>query len=248
MINWQAAALACARANAAYLIDAASSKVAFEALGDVWIGQYANASHQAVLSADAAGETHLSISGTRASSLKLMDVFADVSLEPVSVKGGTITQGVVDGMRQMWDWVLETVPDGDIVHVAGHSLGGSRAQASPAFVDAARLGAIHSFAAPKFIAADFFTSHADVVAQMVCVLDGSDGWASWPWFDPRWTARPPIDHIWLKSDAGDFQMIPGQQWPDGWVFADHSVDRYQARIEKVASEQTIAPVEVKPAA
>lgn len=232
-MDWSAALLACQRANAAYLIDQAASQSAFSALGDTWIAMYQNASHQAILSADSAGETYLSISGTRASAGKLMDVFADVSLEPVKVKGGTITQGVVEGMQQMWDWVLATVPDGDVVHVAGHSLGGSRAQASPAFIDAARLGTIHSFAAPKFIAADFFAAHADVVARMVCTLNAADGWASWPWFDSRWTTRPPIDHIWLKSDAGAFTMIPGPLWPNGWVFADHDVDRYQTRLQAI---------------
>ncbi|CAE6837815.1 hypothetical protein [Paraburkholderia nemoris] len=234
MIDWQAAVLACRRANAAYIIPQDQAKSAFELLGDTFIGQYANASHQAVLSADVKGETHLSISGTRASSLKLMDVFADVSLEPVSIAGGTITQGVVEGMQQMWDWVLATVPAGDVVNVSGHSLGGSRAQASPAFIDSARLGIVHSFAAPKFIAADFFAAHADVLPRMVCVLNGQDGWASWPWFDPRWSARPPIDHVWLKNGAGTFQMIPGPKWPSGWVFADHDIDRYQARLQAIA--------------
>ncbi|NPT59131.1 hypothetical protein [Paraburkholderia elongata] len=233
-MDWSAATLACKRSNAAYLIPEADSRSAFEALGDTWIGQYANASHQAVLSADSAGETHLSISGTRAGSLKLMDVFADVSLEPVKIAGGTITQGVVEGMQQMWDWVLATVPAGDVVNVNGHSLGGIRAQASPAFIDAARLGTIHSFAAPKFIAADFFAAHADVVARMVCVLNGEDGWCSWPWFDDRWQTRPPIDHVWLKANPGAFTMIPGPQWPNGWVFADHDVDRYQARLQAIA--------------
>jgi hypothetical protein len=235
MIDWPAVAKAAARANAAYAIGDAASRAAFEALGDVWIAQYQDASHQAVLSADSSGETYLSISGTRASSLKLMDVFADVSLEPMSVPGGTITQGAGEGMDRLWAWVLDTVPDGDTIHVSGHSLGAVRSQASPAFVDPARLGTIHCFAAPKFVGADFFASHADVAARMVCVLNGSDGWASWPWFDSRWQARPPIDHVWLKSDAGAFQMIPGQQWPDGWVFGDHDMDRYQARLEKIAA-------------
>ncbi|WP_321913608.1 hypothetical protein [Paraburkholderia sp. J11-2] len=240
MIDWAAAALACRRANAAYIIPQDQAESAFEALGDTFIGQFQNSSHQAVLSADDQGNTHLSISGTRASALKLMDIFADVSLEPVSIGGGTITQGVVEGMQKMWDWVHATVPDGDVIHVSGHSLGGSRSQASPAFIEASRLGVIHSFAAPKFIGADFFAAHADVVARMVCVLSGGDGWASWPWFDARWQARPPIDHVWLKDGTGAYQMIPGPQWPNGWVFADHDIDRYQARLDAVAAAVTTA--------
>lgn len=240
-MDWSATALACRRANSAYIIPQDQSRSAFEALGDVWIGMYANSSHQAVLSADDRGETHLSISGTRASALKLMDIFADVSLEPVSIAGGTITQGVVEGMQQMWDWVHATVPAGDVVHVSGHSLGGSRAQASPAFMDGARLGIIHSFAAPKFIAADFFAAHADVVARMVCVLNAADGWASWPWFDHRWQDRPPIEHAWLKNDVGAFQMIQGPLWPNGWVFADHDIGMYQGRCDKIAASSDLKP-------
>jgi hypothetical protein len=233
MIDWQAAALAVARASAAYVIKEADSQSAFSALGDTWIGMYQNASHQAVLSADANGETYLSISGTRASALKLLDIFADVSLDPVPVAGGNVTAGVYEGMQQLWDWVMDTVPAGDVVHVAGHSLGASRTHLTPLFLPAAQIGLLHSFEAPKFADAAFYAAHADALADMVCVLNGSDLWAAWPWRDDRWQARPPLDHAWLQSDGGAFSMIPGAQWPGGIDAEDHDVSRVQARIQTI---------------
>lgn len=239
MIDWQAAALAVARANVAYLISEADSQSAFSALGDTWIGMYQNASHQAVLSADSRGETHLSISGTRASALKLLDIFADVSLDPVPVMGGNVTRGVMEGMRQLWDWVLSTVPAGDVVHVAGHSLGASRTHLTPLFLPAPQIGALHSFEAPKFADAAFYTAHADALSNMVCVLNGADLWAAWPWRDDRWQSRPLPEHAWLQGDSGEFTMIPGEQWPEGADPLDHDVARVQARVEVIASLQSV---------
>ena len=200
MTDWQACALAAARANAAYVIDETASKVAFEALGDVWVAMYANSSHQAVISVDSQCETHLSISGTRFSALKLMDVFADMSLDPVSVDGGNVTAGVYEGMRDMWDWVLSTVPDGDVIHVSGHSLGGARTHLTPLFLPTAQIGQLHSFEAPKFADAAFYATHAEALSGMVCVLNGADLWASWPWKegplrDLRWQARPAVTMV-----------------------------------------------------
>jgi hypothetical protein len=238
-IDWQAAALAAARANAAYLIDQAASKAAFAALGDTWIAQYQNASHQAVLSADARGETHLSISGTRASALKVMDVLADMSLDPVPVAGGNVTAGVYEGMQKLWDWVHATIPVGDVVHVAGHSLGASRTHLTPLFLPAAQIGALHSFEAPKFADAAFYANHSGELANMVCVLNGADLWASWPWKegplkDLRWQARPLPLHAWLKDDHGTFSMIASAQWPEGADPIDHDMSRVQARVQAVA--------------
>ncbi|MFM0357951.1 hypothetical protein PQR12_31050 [Paraburkholderia nemoris] len=240
MIDWQAAALAVARANAAYLVKEADSQSAFSALGDTWIGMYQNASHQAVLSADSRGETHLSISGTRASALKILDVFADVSLEPVPVTGGNVTRGVLEGMQQLWEWVLSTVPAGDVVHVAGHSLGASRTHLTPLFLPAGQIGQLHSFEAPKFADAAFYAAYADELANMVCVLNGADLWAAWPWKDFRWQSRPLAGHIWLQGNAGIFTMIPGAQWPGGDDPLDHDVARVQARIEVIAASQSVA--------
>lgn len=247
MIDWQAAALAAARANAAYVIDECASKSAFEALGDTWIAQYQNACHQAVISADADGETYLSISGTRASALKVMDVLADMSLDPIAVNGGNVTAGVYEGMQDLWQWVLDTVPAGDVVHVAGHSLGGSRTHLTPLFLRAAQIGRLHSFEAPKFADAAFYAAHAAALSGMVCVLNGADLWASWPWKegplkDLRWQARPGVQHVWLVDDRGTFSVVPGNQWPEGADPLDHDMSRVQARVDAIAASA------VKPAA
>jgi hypothetical protein len=225
VIYWKAAALAAARANAAYVIDRAASQAAFSALGDTWIGQFANASHQAVLSADANHETHLSISGTRASAGKILDA------------GGNVTKGVLEGMGDLWEWVLATIPPGDIVHVAGHSLGASRTHLTPLFLPSSQIGRLHSFEAPKFVNADYYAAHEAVLASMVCVLNGKDLWAAWPWKDERWQSRPLADHIWLKDDAGTFSVIPGAQWPGGLEAADHDIGRVHTRLEVIAAAQ-----------
>ncbi|MFM0263342.1 alpha/beta hydrolase family protein [Paraburkholderia sediminicola] len=236
MIDWQAAALAAARANAAYVMKEADSASAFSSLGDTWIGMYANNSHQAVLSADARGETHLSISGTRASAWKVMDVLADVSLAPVAVDGGNVTGGVLEGMQGLWEWVLATIPAGDVVHVAGHSLGASRTHLTPLFLPAAQIGQLHSFEAPKFADASFYAAHADALGNMVCVLNGADLWAAWPWKDPRWQARPNVPHAWIKDDAGGYVMIPGPYWPGGVDADDHDMSRVQMRVQAIAAK------------
>lgn len=232
-MNWQAIALAAKRANAAYIEDDGQSKTAFAALGDTWIGQFQDQSHQAVLSVDSAGAAHLSISGTRASQGALDDILADISLKPVTVKGGTVTSGVYEGMQNVWDWAISTAPASVAFNVCGHSLGASRTHLTPLFVPAGRIGVLHSFEAPKFAGADFYATYASELAGMVCILNGRDSWAAWPWVDRRWQARPQQDHVWLK-DSG-FVVIPASQWPGMGRFADHGIDLVQARCEKIAS-------------
>ena len=235
MIDWQALALACRRANAAYVENDADSKAAFEALGDVWIGQFQDSSRQATLSVDPSGATWLSISGTRASQGALGDVLRDLQLKPVTIKGGTVTLGVQDGMDHVFDWALSTAPTGTVLNLTGHSLGSCRVQIAPAYVPANQIGAMYGFAAPKFISKEFFAAHAAVFQRLVPVVDASDGWASWPWFDPRWQCRAPVQTAWLKDAPGAFQLLAdGNQWKGGWVFADHDIDRYQARIQAIA--------------
>lgn len=239
MIDWAAAALAAARANAAYVIDPGASQAAFEALGDVWIGQYANASHQAVLSVDAKHETHLSISGTRASAWKVADVICDVALDPVVVQGGSVTRGAMEGMQQLWEWVLSTVPAGDTVHVAGHSLGASRTHLTPLFLPAAQIGLLHAFEAPKFADAAYYAAHANALANMMCTLCGADLWAAWPWRNPQWSARPLAEHVWLRGDDGSYDMILGVDWPGGADADDHDMSRVQLRVQAIAAAQTV---------
>lgn len=239
-MDWAAIALAAKRANAAYIIDPAQSKAAFQALGDVWSDIYSDSNNQAVMSVDSAGRTHLSISGTRASSLKLADIFDDVSLDPHPVNGGCVTDGVISGMPDVWKWALSVAPAGAVFNVCGHSLGASRTHLTPLFVPAAQIGAMHSFEAPKFADARFYVTYAAQLAGMVCVLNGRDTWAAWPWVDLRWQSRPQQDHVWLKSSG--FAVVPANQWPGAGSFGDHDIDLVLARCEKIAAAS------VKPAA
>jgi hypothetical protein len=95
---------------------------------------------------------------------------------------------------------------------------------------------MYGFAAPKFIARDFFESHAVVCGHFVGVVNAADAWASWPWLNDRWQYRALTPHVWLKNDQGTFQMPgDGNQWPGGWNFGDHDMDEYQVRGEAIAA-------------
>ncbi|MPW16888.1 hypothetical protein GCT13_08070 [Paraburkholderia sp. CNPSo 3157] len=235
-MDWQALVLACRRANASYIENDDASKRAFEALGDVWVSQLQDDSHQAVLSVDSSGATWLSISGTRSSDGQLADVWRDVQLAPVEINGGHVTQGAASGMQNVFDWALSTAPSGAALNLTGHSLGAVSVSVAPAYVPAGRIGKIFSVAAPKFIAADFFTSHAAVFQRLTACVNSADGWASWPWFDRRWQYRAPVQTVWLKNDQGAFQMLDdGNKWPGGWRFSDHDIDSYQARLASISA-------------
>ncbi|MEX3933244.1 hypothetical protein AB4Y32_15825 [Paraburkholderia phymatum] len=241
VIDFHALALAAKRANSAYVENDDESKAAFEALGDIWVAQFQDDSRQACLSVDPGGAAWLSISGTRASQGQLLDIYRDTQLEPVAVKGGTVTRGVCDGMDHVFDWALSTAPAGTVLNVCGHSLGAARAALSLAYLPADQVGALYSFAQPKFLAADFYKTYAAELSRMTCIVSGRDGWCSWPWFDKRWQSRPPIQHIWLKDDRGTFAMIDGNKWPGGWNFGDHDMGEYQVRIEKIAAMSDVKP-------
>lgn len=235
MIDWHAAALAAQRANCAYIEDAAQSKAAFSALGDAWIGLLSGIDYQAVLSADSTGATHLSISGTRASQGALIDIFDDADIVPAHVPGGTVTAGVNRDMDKLWDWVFHTADAKAVINIAGHSLGGARAVLSLAYLPPSRLGQIVALAAPKFIGADFYQHYADELWRLTYVLNDADGWASFPWDNPDWKDRPPIDIVSLGGTPGQYQMVPGSQWQDGLDFANHDVARYVARLQAIAA-------------
>jgi hypothetical protein len=228
-MNLPAAALAAQRANAAYIEDPKQSKAAFVALGDVWVAGFMNSSHQAVMSVDSSGSTFLSISGTRASN-RPEDIFDDVSLDSVTVKGGKVTSGVYEGMAAMWKWALQTAPTDAVFNVCGHSLGGARTHLTPLFILAKQIGALHSFESPKFCDAEFYSTYEAELAGMVCVLNGRDAWAAWPWVSEIWTARPNVDHMWLKDDYYEYAIIPASEWPGGLNVADHSMDVVEKRM------------------
>jgi len=241
-MDWHALALACRRANASYVETGVASKAAFGALGDAWIGQYADRSHQATLSVDPLGQTWLSISGTRASQLQVGDILRDVDLSPVAVNDGHVTAGASQGMDRVFDWARSTAPAGTVFQIVGHSLGAVSATLAPGYLPASQIGTITSLAAPKFIAADFFASHAEVFKRLIALVSGSDGWSSWPWFDPRWQYRAPVPTVWLKDDRGTFAVLSdGNQWKGGWAFEDHDIGSYQKRLDVIAAASDIKP-------
>ena len=221
------AAIAAQRANAAYIEDEAASKAAFSAIGDVWVAMYKNDSHQAVLSVRGDGITYLSISGTRTGFN--IDAFEDISLEYVQVKGGGVTEGVYEGMEDMWRWAAETSPSGAKFSVCGHSLGGSRVHLTPLFVAPEHIGNLFSFEAPKFCNANYYATYQKELSGMLCFLNGSDLWAAWPWHDDTWNSRPLLNHVWLTGDNGQYKMIPGDEWP-GDHFADDPLDHEMTRV------------------
>jgi len=222
------AAIAAQRANAAYITNADDSKAAFLALGDTWIAMYQNDSHQAVMSTNLSGYSYLSISGTR--SPLSMDLFDDVSLDSVKVQGGKVTSGAYEGMDSLWNWALSTAPRGTMFSVCGHSLGGSRTHLTPLFLPDARIGPMFSFEAPKFCDAAYYETYNNELSGMRCFLNGKDLWASWPWDNPDWNARPLVDHIWLKDDYGQYELIPGDKWPGGVDAADHDMSMVAKRV------------------
>ncbi|WP_145956458.1 hypothetical protein [Burkholderia pseudomallei] len=241
MMDWALTAKAARRAEAAYIEDDTKSRAAFEGLGDMWIGQLEADSHQATVTRDASGGYWLNISGTRASDFRIMDVFADVSLDPVQVTGGKVTQGVYAGMDKVWSWAKGLAPVGTVWNVTGHSLGASRTHLTPLFLPASQIGALFSYEAPKFLDAQFYATHAGELASMVCVLNGSDLWCGWPWFDQRWQDRPQRDHIWLKDSRGTFAIIDPKAWPGGRRNSDHDIGLVCQRLEKIAAASTLTP-------
>lgn len=230
MIDWKECALAARRANSAYLETEAEAKAAFAVLGDLYISRYVDGSHQVVISVDERGNPWVSISGTRFSEGKILDVLADVSLDPVNLSsGGSVTKGAYEGMDKVWEWALSIVPAGVDINVCGHSLGAARTHLTPLFVK--NIGALYSFESPKFVDKDYYVKYAEPLSKMVCVLNGADLWAGWPWFDSRWS-RPLNPHIWLTD--GWYSVIKADQWPGGKSNADHDMDSVQAKIDAIA--------------
>jgi hypothetical protein len=236
---------AAQRSNAAYFTHPDQSKAVFEHLGYAWLGMFQNDSSQAVLSTKN-GEIFLSISGTRASALKLEDIFLDVDLTPFDVGTvnapavapliigkGSVTRGVYADLGWMWAWVMKTASPKCVIHVDGHSLGGARSQLTPLFLPKERIGCVYSFEAPKFAEPSYFTWAIPFMPQLVCTLNGADGWAAWPW-DDKVMIRPPIDHLWLQND-GNFQWIQPHLWPGGMDFHDHDIDLVVKRLQRFAA-------------
>lgn len=237
-MDWPAIAKAAARANAAYIEDAAQSKAAFEALGLTWLGIYANDSHQAVLSRDASS-IYLSISGTRFLS-RLGDLIDDLFISSIDLGGGAkVSAGAYVGLGAMWAWAQGLAPAGSVFNVEGHSLGGERALYTGSFLPASQIGQICAFEAPKGANAAYWTRYSDIISKAVSTANQSDIWYGWPFLSEY--EHPPFPVAWLGVTG--YKMIMPSQWPGGVSMAQHDMGMVQARINAIA-----AAAELKPAA
>ncbi|RAR51699.1 hypothetical protein C7401_13659 [Paraburkholderia unamae] len=224
----RAAILAAARrANAAYVMNPAQSKAAFEALGCMWLGQFRDGDSQAVLSRDAGG-VYLSISGTRFSALQIGDLLDDIDLWPVDVGGGAqVTRGAYEACDEIWAWAKALVPRGTVFNVEGHSLGGWRTTYTPLFLPAAQIGALHAFEPPKGANLAYYRRFSAELAKLVIVANGRDAWFGYPRLDPRWIHRPG-EMLHLREQGGC--VIDTAEWPGGLDLNDHSMDLVENRL------------------
>lgn len=228
-MNWAAILAAARRAQAAYIEDAGQAQAAFEALGHTFLGQYQNASHQAVVSL-AGGEVCLSISGTRFGQ-SLGDLMSDINLDLIDVgDGAKVTQGAYEGLADMWAWAQSKADAGAVFNVEGHSLGAWRTYYTPLFLPRERIGRTHCFESPKAANAAFWNRYG--LPDTVSTVNGSDIWFGYPFLGDDVIQRP-ADHIWLKSTG--FQIISPTQWPRGFSPSDHSIDLVVQRIEAISA-------------
>lgn len=227
-MNRAAIVAAAKRAQAAYILDDAGARAAFEGLEQTFLGRYENDSHQAVVSQDVAGACYLSISGTRFGH-DLGDLLEDLHITGKDLGNGMrVAAGVYDGMQAMWDWAERLVPAGATWNVEGHSLGAERALLAGLFLPAAHVGAIHAFEAPRCGNAALWAHLMPTLANAGCVVDGADLWFGWPQAS-EWL-HVPLPHIWLLDDAGHADLIMPDKWPEGDNPDDHDIARVVERL------------------
>jgi len=214
---------AAERANAAYTEDATSAALQFQNLGQMFIGQYQNQDHQAVLSRDSQGAVYLSISGTRFSQGAFADLLDDAFTVAVSVGaphvGMKATEGAYHGLDVMWDWALSMVPAATVFNVEGHSLGGWRTLYTPLFLDPKRIGQLVTFEAPKGANAKYWEFYADIFKSAINVVNGADIFYGYPHLGEWVHANQEV--LWLHKTG--YEVITPSQWPLGLWEPDHSL-------------------------
>jgi len=230
-MNWAAIALAARRAEAAYIEDAAQAAAAFVTLGDIYVAQYQNSDHQAVVSRDSAGDFHLSISGTRFGQ-SLPDLFDDADIVPHDLGGGCeVSAGAYSGVGALWEWAESLSPGSAAWHVGGHSLGGQRALLTGLFLPIEQIASIVAFEAPKTGNAALWATLAPSLAKATCICNGEDMWFGWPLVS-EWS-HPPIAHIHLLPS--DFEIIEPGMWPPARDKDDHAIVMVTSRLEAIAT-------------
>lgn len=227
---------AAKRAQAAYIIDAAAARAAFEALGYTWIDQYQDGDSQAVLVKDTTGAVYLSISGTRFSAGKMGDLIDDLQTQPIDVGGGAkVTRGAYESATEIWKWAKQHLPASTVWNVEGHSLGGWRTSYTPLFVPRAQIGKLHAFEPPKGANAAYYGLFNDELASLQIVANGRDIWFGYPRLGD-WIHRPG-QMLWLQSKG--YELIDTTAWPGGFSLGDHSIDLVVQRLEQIVASLSL---------
>lgn len=233
MIDFVSLAAAAKCAQAAYLMDPAQARAAFEAMGHKFIAQFRDDDSQAVLSTDATGKTWFSISGTRFSDRQIPDLLDDMELIPVDLGGGAkVTRGAYESAKELFAWALAHVPAGAVLNVNGHSLGGWRTSYTPCFVPSAQIGELYAFEPPKGANAAYYAKYSKELAGLQIIGNQRDIWVGYPRLGD-WLHRPgPMIHL---TDAG-YEVIDTSKWPGGFSLDDHSIDTVVERLERLAAQ------------
>ncbi|WP_109477723.1 hypothetical protein [Paraburkholderia sp. C35] len=227
---------AAKRAQAAYIIDAAAARAAFEALGYSWIDQFQDRDSQAVLVHDAAGAVYLSMSGTRFSAGKLGDLIDDLQTRPIDVgSGARVTRGAYESAAEIWAWAKKLAPTDTVWNVEGHSLGGWRTSYTPIFVPRAQIGRLHAFEPPRGANAAYYSLFENELASLEIVGNGRDIWFGYPRMGD-WIHRPG-QMLWLQSKG--YELIDTAAWPGGFSLGDHSIDLVVQRLEQIVSTLSV---------
>lgn len=230
---------AAKRAQAAYIMDAAQAKAAFEALGHTFIRQFKDHDSQAVLSVGPDGKTYFSLAGTRFSDRQIGDLIDDLQTDALDLGGGAkVTRGPYESAKELFAWALSVVPKSTVLHCAGHSLAGWRLSYTPCFLPVEQIGSLFAFEPPKGANLAYYQKYQKELAGLVITGNGRDCWVGYPRLG-GWLHRPgPM--VWLTSTG--FHVIDTSKWPGGFNLGDHSIDLVVQRLEKLAT----APL--KPAA
>jgi hypothetical protein len=223
---------AARRAQAAYIMDAAQAKAAFEALGHTFIAQFKDHDSQAVLSLGPDGKTYFSLAGTRFSDRQLGDLIDDLQTDALDLGGGAkVTRGPYESAKELFAWALSVVPKGTVLNCAGHSLAGWRISYIGSFVPSAQIGSLFAFEPPRGANLAYYAKYQKELAGLTIIGNSADIWFGYPRLG-GWKHRPgPMIHL---SKTG-YQVIDTSAWPGGLSLADHSIDLVVQRLEKLAA-------------
>lgn len=233
--DWNVLLSSIQRCNAAYCEDEISTRRQFAAMGAEVIAWCSDIQHQAVLSIPADGVLTLTNAGTRMSEGNsynaVADLWQDVDFTPLVVPGGRVAAGAHMRAQKTYPWALEHLPDGQMLRVEGHSLGGQETHLAPLFIPAPRLHSMIAWEPPKAGDLAYYTSQGQAFAKCTTALNGSDPWMAWPWSEET-LQHPPGPLLWLHD--GTWAWVKYEEWPGGSVlhFSDHDEGAVIAAVQR----------------